>query len=194
MGRVSATGQSTRKWRVSGGRHRSKLQHLSVLRSAKSTIRGVEPQQRMTRTRVNGCKLLEFEWLPVALLDQESPGSPRRGNGRRNSVGLFLWGARPEAARLRQFRGPASCTLKNQPSGCCAPAKDQNVADLAENDLGGEDLSENKKRADQDDRSRSAYSAAGSHQRNCEGGRPDEKREHCRTDGGEYRSREHALE
>lgn len=49
---------------------------------------------------------------------------------------------------LRQFRGFASCTSKNQPSNCGAPAKGQNVADLAEYDLGGEDLGENKDRAE----------------------------------------------
>lgn len=61
--------------------------------------------------------------------------------------------AQPNGLGLRQFRGLASCTAKDQPSGCCASAEGQDVADLAENDLGGEDLGENEERADKDDRS-----------------------------------------
>jgi hypothetical protein len=51
------------------------------------------------------------------------------------------------AAMLRNHPW-ASFTLKDQPGCCCAPAEDQDVADLAENDLGGEDLGEHQKGAD----------------------------------------------
>lgn len=63
-------------------------------------------------------------------------------------AGLFFGGPGLWQAALCQFRGLASCTPKNQPSGCCAPAEGQNVAELAEHDLGGEDLGEDKKHAE----------------------------------------------
>ncbi len=40
-----------------------KLRHLSEQSTAKSGIQASRPQQRVTRTRVNGVKLLEFRWL-----------------------------------------------------------------------------------------------------------------------------------
>jgi hypothetical protein len=39
------------------------LRHLSESTTAKSDLEGVKPQQRVTRTRVNGCKLLELVGL-----------------------------------------------------------------------------------------------------------------------------------
>ncbi len=68
---------------------------------------------------------------------------PRRGNAHREQRWAFCFGGPGlSQPRLSQFRGLTSCTPKNQPSRCCAPAEGQNVTDLAQNDLGGEDLGE----------------------------------------------------
>ena len=70
--------------------------------------------------------------------------------------------------------------MKDQPGGCRAPAEGEDVADLAEDDLGGEDLGEDEERADEDQRRCPAEYPAGSDQRYGEGNRADEEREQAR--------------
>jgi hypothetical protein len=63
-----------------------KLPHLSEQTTAKSSIQASKLQHRVTRTRVNVCKLLELRLLQWPLWIRESWFEPRRGNEARQRL------------------------------------------------------------------------------------------------------------
>jgi len=67
----------TAEARISGFEPLGKLRHLSEQTTAKASIWGSKLKHRVTRTRVNACRLPELGWLQRPPLDQESPGWPK---------------------------------------------------------------------------------------------------------------------